>query len=362
MGKAGRLNWIDYARGICIILVVAMHFHGVLFIHLAVPEAAKSFSDVLSSAARPARMPTFFFISGFLASGALNRPWRQIFDGRVGLLYWTYLLWSIIATFTLFALYEPATIENVHRFASKITLQAVYPRQSTWFLYGLVVFFIAARLLRRWSLLFVVVALGASAFSEEIADLATSEMVRTLPFFLIGVYSPWLFHNAAGEPSVKRCSVLAAAYVAAIVPLLYNRDIPGIWLPATGVGITLLLSVSRLLDGSWGSKVMRYIGRNTLPIYVIHMNLLLVARETGRDALSVGFAGAALVWVIGLASLIALCLGLAWLFKRGGLGWLFAQPGLLKFGLPSAPYSASWPLTLKSDPQDKPGVYTVLPK
>lgn len=325
-----RLPWVDFARGLCIILVVLLHFHGVLFSHLEVPESAKSLSDAISSAARPARMPTFFFISGFLASRALERPWRQIFDGRITLLYWTYLLWSVIATFTLFALYEPASWENTRRFAEQVAVQAVYARQSTWFLYGLIVFFVAARLLRRWSTALFAVSLTGSAFSEHIPDLVTSEMVRTLPYFLAGIYMPRLFTVAAGEPNWKRCALLAFFYAATVLPILFARELPGIWLPATAVGIVLVLSISRTLDGLRGSEVIRYVGRNTLPIYVMHISLLLVARVFLEDWLVLETPLALCFWLFGNVAILALCLGLHYVFMRCGLAWLFTLPKPLR--------------------------------
>lgn len=327
---SGHLDWVDFARGICIILVVMMHFHTVYFDHLAVSELSKKISDAVVSAARPARMPTFFFISGFLASRALDRSWRDAFDGRIGLIYWVYLIWSIIATFTLFALYESATVENLRRFLVQIATQAVFARQSTWFLYGLVVFFIAARLLRQWPRIFIIVAVVASAFSEFITDMVTSEMIRTLPYFLLGIYFPALFLRAAGEPSIKRSVFLLALYGIAVVPVLVNRSIPGVWIPATLLGVTLVLSISRLLQASFPIPVLRYIGRNTLPIYVMHIPLLLIMRETTRDEIRLVFPQGLVFSVFGNIALVCWCLALAFILKRLGMGMLFNLPKRLR--------------------------------
>ena len=324
-----RLAWVDSARGICIILVVMMHFHTVYFDHLAAAELSKSISDAIVSAARPARMPTFFFISGFLASRALHRPWRQIFDARIGLIYWVYLLWSAISTLTLFVLFEPATVENAGRFIAQVATQMVFARQSTWFLYGLVVFFIAARLLARWPKTFIAAALLASAFSEYIPDLVASEMVRTAPYFLLGIYFPALFMRAAGEPSIKRCAVLLAVYAGAVVPILIDRTAPGIWIPATLVGVALVLSIARILPASRPVEWLQYVGRNTLPVYVLHIPLLLIVREMTQDHLHFIFPQGLMFSAIGNVALLGSCLALAILLKRAGLGWLFKLPSRL---------------------------------
>lgn len=258
-------------------------------------------------------------------------------------MYWVYLLWSVIATAVLFALYEPATMENARRFLGQVAVQAVYPRQSTWFLWGLAAFFIAAKTLRRWSLPFVLFALVSSAFSEHVPDLVTSEMVRTLPFFLIGLYAPWLFQEAAGSPNWKRCIILAGLYAAAVVPVLFWRKAPGIWLPATVIGIALLLSVSRLLDRFKGAEVIRYIGRNTLPIYVMHISLLLAVRVLLIERISLDLIGALVFLVIGNVVTIALALGLHVGLKRAGMGWLFRLPDALRTARPSPSRASSLP-------------------
>ena len=58
--SAARVDWVDYAKGICIIMVVMMH--SVLGVELAAGETG--FMHVLVAFAKPFRMPDFFLISG----------------------------------------------------------------------------------------------------------------------------------------------------------------------------------------------------------------------------------------------------------------------------------------------------------
>ena len=52
----GRVDWVDYAKGICIVMVVMMH--SVLGVELAAGQTG--FMHVLVAFAKPFRMPDFF--------------------------------------------------------------------------------------------------------------------------------------------------------------------------------------------------------------------------------------------------------------------------------------------------------------
>ena len=60
-----RVDWVDYAKGICIVMVVMMH--SVLGVEIAAGQTG--FMHVAVAFAKPFRMPDFFLISG------LFLPW-----------------------------------------------------------------------------------------------------------------------------------------------------------------------------------------------------------------------------------------------------------------------------------------------
>src|SRR5215470_10977119 len=59
-GGSGRIDWVDYAKGICIVMVVMMH--SVLGVELAAGQTG--FMHAVVAFAKPFRMPDFFLISG----------------------------------------------------------------------------------------------------------------------------------------------------------------------------------------------------------------------------------------------------------------------------------------------------------
>ncbi len=97
---AGRLDWVDYAKGICIIMVVMMHST------LGVEAAAgrEGFMHAVVEFAKPFRMPDFFLISGLFLARVIDRDWRTYIDRKVVHFAYFYVLWVTIQ----FAIKAPA--------------------------------------------------------------------------------------------------------------------------------------------------------------------------------------------------------------------------------------------------------------
>ena len=87
-----RVDWVDYAKGICIVMVVMMH--AVLGVELAAGESG--FMHPLVAFAKPFRMPDFFLISGLFLSLVIDRDWRTYLDRKVVHFAYFYVLWVTI--------------------------------------------------------------------------------------------------------------------------------------------------------------------------------------------------------------------------------------------------------------------------
>src|SRR5687768_1359785 len=88
----GRVDWVDYAKGICIIMVVMMHST------LGVGTAAggEGFMHYVVNFAKPFRMPDFFLISGLFLARVIDRDWKTYLDRKVVHFAYFYLLWMTI--------------------------------------------------------------------------------------------------------------------------------------------------------------------------------------------------------------------------------------------------------------------------
>jgi uncharacterized membrane protein YcfT len=91
-GTSPRVDWVDFAKGICIVMVVMMH--SVLGVELA--AHATGFMHVLVAFAKPFRMPDFFLISGLFLAKVIDRDWRTYLDRKVVHFAYFYVLWVTI--------------------------------------------------------------------------------------------------------------------------------------------------------------------------------------------------------------------------------------------------------------------------
>ena len=88
----GRVDWVDYAKGFCIVFVVVMH--STLGVEAA--RAKDGWLHGLVEFARPFRMPDFFLISGLFLARVIDRDWREFLDRKVAHFAYFYLLWMTL--------------------------------------------------------------------------------------------------------------------------------------------------------------------------------------------------------------------------------------------------------------------------
>src|ERR1700681_4962349 len=89
---AGRVDWVDYAKGFCIVFVVMMH--STLGVEQAVGH--EGWLHTVVAFARPFRMPDFFLISGLFLARVIDRDWRTYLDRKVLHFAYFYALWVTI--------------------------------------------------------------------------------------------------------------------------------------------------------------------------------------------------------------------------------------------------------------------------
>src|ERR671915_579751 len=130
-----RVAWVDYAKGICILMVVMMHST------LGVGAAAggEGWLHQVVAFAKPFRMPDFFLISGLFLAQVIDRDWRTYLDRKVVHFLYFYLLWTAIQ----FAVKAPGLVQGhgVTGVAWLYLETFVEPFGTLWFIYLLPIFF-----------------------------------------------------------------------------------------------------------------------------------------------------------------------------------------------------------------------------
>src|SRR6201991_1185476 len=154
-GTSDRVDWVDYAKGICIVMVVMMH--SVLGVELAAGQTG--FMHLVVAFAKPFRMPDFFLISGLFLSVVIDRDWRIYLDRKVVHFAYFYVLWVTIQ----FGFKSPSfAAETGWAHVGALYLESfLEPFGTLWFIYLLPIFFVVIKATRRVPSSFIWVAAAA---------------------------------------------------------------------------------------------------------------------------------------------------------------------------------------------------------
>lgn len=327
-----RMAWLDVAKGCCILLVV-LHHTVAKYVPLILPEDLHAVAEgwqFVSLFLKPLRMPVFFVISGFLAAGAINRPWRVSLR-RVTGPYYLYLVW--LAGYTLFYRLETRVEANRVENLPDLIGDLFWAETSMWFLYALAVYFVIAKCLRGVSPWLVIGAAGLVALWTGWSGIEYNNKVSVLAhfgFFALGAYFPDLVRRSATVSS-RRLWSLAGAYLVLFLSLQSSGLPWSVTLVAcSAVGIPLGLGVAHRLAAREAAAVpLGWLGRRTLRIYVLHFAVIgvlvhLPYRLTGTGPGSWLLAMAAPVGIT--AAVTVACLGLHAFARYYGGALLFRLP------------------------------------
>src|ERR1700748_749549 len=139
----GRVDLVDDAKSICIIMVVMMH--SVLGVEKAADHTG--FMHLVVTFAKPFRMPDFFLISGLFLSVGIDRDWRTYLDRKVVHFAYFYVLWVTIQ----FGFKAPSlAAESGWSQVGLLYLESfIEPFGTLWFIYLLPIFFVVIKATRR---------------------------------------------------------------------------------------------------------------------------------------------------------------------------------------------------------------------
>jgi uncharacterized membrane protein YcfT len=353
--EAGRLAWADAAKGVCIVLVVLHHLVTKQY-DLLVPDGTlvEAFWQWLTDALKPVRMPLFFAVSGMFAARAIHRQWRDVASRRIGTPYYLYAVWLTIHAFVFAILTELPM--NRSRSVSEWAGDLVLASTGLWYLYALAAYFVLAKVLLRVdarAVLALAAVASASASLLPIEAANRESLLQYFVFFLAGVHLPELLRDIAvqSRSRVTGTLVVASALLAvAVWAVGLPRSAASFAIAVVAVPLAIRL-VAASCSRPWFETTGARLGRNTLPIYVLHVPVLSVMHEVVvrvdaigdlADAPS-GLIVLAVYPVLGTALVTATCLLLHAVLVRLGLGALFRRgPISLTTSVPAAPARSSW--------------------
>ena len=269
---AMRVDWVDEARGLGILLVVVGHVLGGL--EAARIVAADGPGPIAIRWIYSFHMPLFFFLSGLFATRAAAGPFDEYVAGKLRTVAYPYLVWSVLQTLVHLAL-SRFTNQQVH--ATALLTLLYRPIMQFWFLYALFLIFVVFGVLvragaRRGAVLAVALGLYVIAHVGTLGPWGVLYSVANhMLYFAVGVavadhIHRWvaaLMPGSAAAVGLLAFAGLSGSVAAGAVDNPWEKPVVAM------IGIVGTVALTALVRGS-GASLLRGWGARSLQIYVAH--------------------------------------------------------------------------------------------
>jgi uncharacterized membrane protein YcfT len=330
VSQSGRVDWVDYAKGFCIIMVVMMHST------LGVEAAAgrEGWLHTWVEFAKPFRMPDFFLISGLFLARTINANPLSYFDKKVVHYAYFYLLWLGL---TLLLTDNDTLRADPVAFAKLYLWNIVQPTGVLWFVHMLAVFYVVTRLVSRlpkW-----VVLLGAASLQIahqalwiDTESFVANRFMEYFVFFFLGYAAAGLVFDVAERAKAKPWFTVAILVGWAVCnDWLTQNDMHA--LPVYGLmmglaGALAIVEIAALLSNFRSARFLRYCGQNSIVIYLTFFFPMTVLERLLASKQIIPDVGWACFAIMAISAILPLLFHLA--IKRTPLIALYARPDWAK--------------------------------
>ncbi len=262
-----RIEWIDYVKGLTIILVVQMH------ITLGTQESLGADHMWLADfveVVRPFRVPLFFMIAGLFVARSMKWDMAKFVDAKLIHFAYFYFLWSAIqfAMKFAFAGYGSHSVDMMD-----ILLIPIEPFSTLWFIHALAIFFMVTRALKNVSpILLMGVAIILYATPIHTGWGAVDEFTGRYVFFLAGYLGAAHFFSLADIARKNALRTVAGSLAAfAMVYFFVDAGIasqPLFGLLAAFGGAAATIALLSLAADRGRLKWLAYVGKHSLYVYL----------------------------------------------------------------------------------------------
>jgi uncharacterized membrane protein YcfT len=322
MSAGQRLQWVDTAKGLGIVLVVFMH--ATLGVEKALDLQTMFHSWVLF--AQPFRMPDFFVISGLFLHRTTSWPLARFVDRKILHFVYFYLLWYVIQAGLKFAWQSTQLWDLPY----VLLYGLLEPFGTLWFIYVLALCMAAVSVagrVPRGVLLAIAIILNLAHVQTGWTTI--DEFCARFVYVVVGLLSgPWVLRAASGLTAVNTPLLISGLAIWAIfnwaAVALGVAEWSGLSLLLGLLGAGAVIVTSVLLTQIAFGRVLVYLGERSLPIYLAFfapMALMRVAVIWGGgssfpSAIALGSTAAGVMFPL---LVYKTC-------KQGPLRFLFARP------------------------------------
>ncbi|HEY8267618.1 MAG TPA: acyltransferase family protein [Xanthobacteraceae bacterium] len=331
---AERIDWVDYAKGFCIVMVVMMH--STFGVELAAGQ--QSWMHAVSDFAKPFRMPDFFLISGLFLARVIDRDWASYLDRRVWHFVYFYVLWLTIQI----GFKAPGLAGEVGALGVvQLYLHSfIDPFGTLWFIYLLPAFFIVTKLARRAPPLLILLAgIALESLRIKTGNTLVDEFASRFIYFYAGYWLCTHFFTLARMvqqyPKLAIAALLVWAPINGLMVVSGLAFLPGLSLLMGFVGAAAVIALAALFSKVRFLDILRYAGQHSITIYLAFFLPMAATRYALLKAGIIPDLGtvALIVTLFAIAGPLLLQL----LVRNTPLSFLFERPAWLRFDRPRHP-------------------------
>ena len=303
-----RSDWVDYAKGIGIILVVYGHVaRGLFNAGMDMPEKLYRLAD---SIIYSFHMPLFFFLSGlFFCKSVLNRGRLGFALSKIDTIVYPYLVWSILQ-----GVVEAAMSNYTSGSATFSEVFALWvPRAQFWFLYAL--FFISIFSIALYTFVsdkwfFAILILMAALYLLRPEFLRVSPVIYIINnfiYFALGVvFTKYDLGNRLS--TLSSFAALAALFV--LAQYLFHGYAGKVYtqrgmesLLLASISIFFIIALSKTLSKYRYSGFLAHVGVCSMAIYLIHIlagsgTRVVLTKLVGVDVVSIHLLAGCVVGIL----------------------------------------------------------------
>lgn len=328
---SSRALWLDYAKGIGIVLVVIGHVvRGLMNASLIANVRPYEVVDTFIYAFH---MPLFFFLSGLLLHRALQKDLPTILVRKAKTVLYPYLIWSLLQGGIAVALSK--YVNNSYTFRD-LLLIPIIPIEQFWFLYALfgitAIFAVATKLgLKSKALLIISLTIYVLFPYLNVPSWTLAIVLRNSVYVALGLclsamggftkLNQW----ASNANALTLTGVfLASSFVVYQAAMLGKAVSPFLVLAPALIGIVLTLCLAFLMSRINIFTELEKFGRLSLEIFLAHTLAsascrIFLDKILGIDALSLHL-------ILGIAAGIYVPILLKLVADRMNFKYLFTYP------------------------------------
>ncbi len=293
--KSSRLSWVDYARGIAIILVCYRHvFEGSK--EAGLPVGNYSFLEQANIFLYSFRMPLFFIISGIFVTQSLQKKGIKLYiENRLRSILYPYFVWGFIQL-SLQIIFTKYT--NGHPTVSSYFNLFYMPREVAqfWYLYALfnvsILYALSKYFLKITPLYNIVLGfflfyLSSIIYKQHINAGLLFDICHYYIFFSIGDFISSYLLNPDNKKHFESPRTVLLIFIPFIVVQVYfllqnlnhssskymyvEFSQPIIFLFIALIGCAFIICLTFYLQSKNILKFLVVLGKNSLYIYVVHV-------------------------------------------------------------------------------------------